>query len=189
MKVAVILLIFIIVGNYIYKKTRFYYNDPIFVPFSERLNAEKVVMVVGETYTVRLVNINKRVSYSSSDFRVALVLFTGKVYARKVGTAVINVSFEGKTQKCFIRVIDISDKKKTVTVGSREKLKIRGAADGVKWKSENERVVSIDEEGIITGEGVGMAAVTGEVHGKTLRCQVTVKENEKSEERKLKNDS
>ncbi|MDO5293642.1 MAG: hypothetical protein Q4F05_12950 [bacterium] len=188
MRAAVILLIFIIIANHIYKWTRFYYYKPLYIPFGERLNSENVVLVVGETHTVRLININKRVSYSTSDFRVALVLFTGKVYARKVGTAVINVSFEDKQAKCYIRVIDINHRKKEITVGEKEKLRIKGANETVKWKSENKKVVSVNREGIIKGEGIGVAVVVGEVHGKMLRCQVSVKEQSK-ESSNLKNET
>lgn len=179
MKITVIILIFIILANGIYRKTRFYFYRPFFIPFGERLNTDNLILVSGETYTIHLQNINKRVSYSSTDYRVAMVLFTGKVFARKPGNAVITVSFDEKESKCFVKVIDINRNKKSIKLGERYKLRIKGTNSKVKWKSENARIVAVDEEGIITGQSIGIAVVSGSVHGKTMRCQVTVKENKK----------
>ncbi len=49
---------------------------------------------------------NKRVSYKSSDFKVASVRFTGKVTARRKGTAIITVTQDDTRLSCKVTVTE-----------------------------------------------------------------------------------
>ena len=177
MKKAVIGVIVILAFYFIYRQIRFYYNTPIFIPFSARLNAHDLVLVVGESYHLRPQGINKRVSYSSTDFKIADVRFTGKVTAYRVGKAVINADVSGTKVQCMVTVIDINKSKVTIGVGKHETLEIEGINKTPDWKSNNKNVVTIDNDGEITGIGEGTTTISGEVAGKTLKCKVTVKKS------------
>lgn len=174
MKRSVIFLIIIVISYLVYKQTRFYYNTPLFIPFSVRLNTSNLVLVVGESYSLKVQSVNKRVSYSSTDFKVADVLFTGKVIANRVGMAVINVEVGDSTVKCKVTVIDINKSGVTVGVGRQEKLSIRGTGAKVTWSSRNSTVATVDGDGTVTGQVKGTTTVIGKVKGKTLKCVVTV---------------
>lgn len=174
MKRSVVLIIIIVISYLVYKQTRFYYNTPLFIPFSVRLNTSNLVLVVGESYSLKVQSINKRVSYSSTDFKVADVLFTGKVIANRVGIAVINVEVGDSKVKCKVTVIDINKSRVTIGVGKQEKLSIEGTDAKVTWSSRNSTVATIDEDGTVTGQLRGTTTVVGKVKGKTLKCVVTV---------------
>ena len=49
------------------------------------------------------------------------------------------------------------------------------AKDGVKWSTDKESVVKVDQAGLVTGIGSGSATITVECYGKTATCQVIVK--------------
>lgn len=175
MKAVIILIVIIVIINLIYRRTRFYYYRPFYIPFNQRLNTENVILTSGETFTLKLMNVNKRVTFRSSDFKVALVLFTGKIYARNAGTAVIYVSFEDKVSRCLVHVIELNHKKVKVEVGEQERLEVEGTTKAPDWVSYNERIATVDGNGILTGKREGITVIAAKVHGKLLRCKVQVK--------------
>lgn len=61
-------------------------------------------LTIGESITLRVNRVNVRVSYSSSNFRVAYVNKNGKVTALREGTALIYGKIGNETVVCRIRV-------------------------------------------------------------------------------------
>ena len=175
LRLIVIGIIIIILLQAIYKRTRFYYYRPFFIPFGQRLNEQDLVMVSGETFHLKLMNVNKRVTFRSSDFKVALVLFNGKIYARGVGTAVISAFFDDKRSQCLVHVIALNQETACVEVGEQLALIVRGTSDVAEWVSYNPRIATINSNGILTGKQEGITVVAAKVHGKLLRCKVRVK--------------
>jgi hypothetical protein len=155
--------------------TSFYFRNSIFTPFSKRLNEEDVTLIKGEEFRLSLMNINKRLSYSSSDIKVADVNIFGKVKAFRVGTTIIRVKYRGEVLKCRVRVIDINKDKLTIKTGNSSHLSIKGAWVGVRWSSSNTSIVSVNRFGKVTGKSKGVAKIYGKVHGKTVTCIITVK--------------
>ncbi len=172
----IIVIIVILLINTIYKNSRFYYYDPIFQPFSNRLNANKLLLVVGDTYKLRPQALNKRVSYKSSNFRIVDVMPSGKVYAKTVGTAIITATGKSFKAQCKITVISISAMNISLIVGERIHLYINGSNKSVTWES-NSKIVSVDEDGIVTAVLPGRATITATISGKQLECNVYVKNN------------
>ncbi len=176
LKGIIIVIIAILLINTIYKKSRFYYYDPIFQPFSNRLNANKLLLVVGDTYKLRPQALNKRVSYKSSNFRIVDVMPSGKVYAKTVGTAIITATGKSFKAQCKVTVISISAMKISLIVGERIHLYINGSNKSVTWESSS-KIVSVDKEGIVTAVLPGRAKITATISGKQLECNVYVKNN------------
>ncbi len=163
-----------LLSNLILQQTRFYYYRPFFVPFSIRLNHQSVVLPVGDTVKLSVFGINKRVSYSSTDFKVAYVLFNGKVFAIRVGKAVINANVDGEKVQCLITVVDINKEKLSLRLKETYKLKIEGTNSTVSWSSTDTSVVKVDERGNVIAVGTGSATVTGKVEGAKLSCRIKV---------------
>ena len=67
-----------------------------------------------------------------------------------------------------------------LTVGKKLTLKIQNAKKGakVKWSSTKKSVASVTQKGVVTAKAVGKATIKAVVDKTTLKCNVTVKEDE-----------
>lgn len=102
---------------------------PAAVPFSQttvaeaatvKLNTTKKVLLVSQTYTLKVKGTSKKVKWSSSKKTVATVTSKGKVTAKKAGKAVISAKVAGKTYKCTITVTNDTYLAKAPFEGKRE---------------------------------------------------------------------
>lgn len=85
-----------------------------------KLNATKKVLLVSQTYTLKVKGTSKKVKWSSSKKTVATVTSKGKVTAKKAGKAVISAKVAGKTYKCTITVTNDKYLVKAPFTGKRE---------------------------------------------------------------------
>lgn len=69
-----------------------------------RLNAKKKTLKKGQSFTVKIYGTSTVVSFRSSNKRVASVSYTGKVLAKRKGSATITVKYGKKKLKCKIKV-------------------------------------------------------------------------------------
>jgi len=133
---------------------------------------------------------DKRVTFTSSDTKIASVDSVGVVTALKVGSVVITVStVEGNLKAtCNITVRDIRvysvslDKKSlSLIVGDTDTLvasilPVDARIKDVTWSSSNSNVATVDENGFVTAVGAGTAKITVTTTDgkKTASCTVTV---------------
>ena len=136
---------------------------------------------------------NTRVTWKSSDESVVTVDEKGKVTAVGNGTATITVTSVSGNYTATVAVtvkipveiekISIEAEKETLTkLGESTELKVKiepENADAQKliWKSENEMIAAVDENGKVTAIGNGMAiiTVTTEDGKNTASITITVK--------------
>lgn len=69
-----------------------------------QLNKEEISLKTGETEKLKVLNTKKKVSWSSSDEKVAKVSAKGKVTAKAKGNAVITAKVKGKKYTCKVTV-------------------------------------------------------------------------------------
>ncbi|MBR2546553.1 MAG: Ig domain-containing protein, partial [Erysipelotrichaceae bacterium] len=132
---------------------------------------------------------NNAVSWISSDSEVAAVDGNGLVTAVKSGTAVITAKTEdtGIEAECIIHVItsvqSVSLEESQISVSRGEKAQLHveiepADADNLKlnWKSSDETVATVDENGLVTAveRGEAVITVTAEDGGSSAECAVTV---------------
>ena len=131
---------------------------------------------------------DKTVTWSSSNEKVATVDANGKVTAIGDGEATITAKAGDKEASCdvFVRnVVPISgitlDKTElSMKVGDSPvtltaKVTPEGASDKtITWSSDNEKVATVDANGMVTAVGNGDAKITAKAGDKTATCTVKV---------------
>ena len=136
---------------------------------------------------------NKRVTWQSSDEKVATVDENGKVTAVGNGTATITATSVSGSYTAIVSVtvkipveiqkLTIEAEKETLTkIGESTELKVKIEPENADlqkliWKSDNEKVATTDENGKVTAVGNGTAEITVTTEdGKiTASIMITVK--------------
>ncbi len=132
---------------------------------------------------------NKKVSWTSSNTKVAVVDKNGKVTAKAPGSAVITVKTANKgfTATCKVTVIQplkgISFANKTVTadLGKKTKLSVvyspkNATNKKLKWTSSNKSVAKVSSDGTLTPLKLGTVTITAKSKdgGFTAKCTVKI---------------
>lgn len=174
-KAFIIIIIILLVLFFLYRNSSLFYRKKIILPFSLHLNRQELYMVKGEEFRLFVYGINKRVSYHSTNFRVAGVNFNGRVFAYQTGKAYIIAKVDNKELKCRVKVIDLNKKRLTLDVSDTYRLRVKGPAILVRYKSSNPSVANVNIFGKIKAKSPGKATITATVRGKILKCKLTVK--------------
>lgn len=118
-----------------------------------------------------------KITWKSSNTKVAKVSSSGKVTALKPGTATISATVNGTTLKCKITVkkMTINNTSKTVYTADTYTLKVNGGSGKVTWKSSNSKIAKVSSKGVVTGVKPGSCTITAKKDGKTFKCKITVK--------------
>lgn len=154
-----------------------------------KLNKSKATLFTGKTLQLKLNGAKGKVTWSSSKKSVATVSKSGKVKAKKNGTATITAKYQGKKYKCIITVkkavplksIKLNKSSVKLEVDDYVQLKVKYNPSNttvdkeIKWTSSNKNIVSVDEDGFIYANSTGTAKITAKVGGKKATCKVTVK--------------
>ena len=136
-------------------------------------------------------NVNIATVEASSDGK------TGTIKGINAGTTTVNVYIDGEkageigvtvnAKKNPIDPIDPVEPTVTITITNSMTIKkgntakvnatVTGTTSSITWTSSNDKVATVDQNGVVTGEGVGTAVIIAEVEGKTATCNVTVEDN------------
>lgn len=129
-------------------------------------------------------------NWKSADSKIAVVSDKGVVTAMKIGTTNISVTVGGKTAICKVTVItnpaksiSLAPAAMTLSKGEQGKVKPtvepKTAEQGVSYKSSNENVARIADDGTITAAGVGISEITArsDAGNHQASCIVTVYED------------
>ena len=148
-----------------------------------QLSPKKVILIKGQKKVLKLSGAKGKVSWKSSNKAVAAVK-SGKVTAKKAGSAVITARVSGKSFSCRVMVEDpvLSKTKAEVKVGNTIKLKLSGTKQKVTWTSSKKTVATVSSKGKVVGKKTGTAKITATVLNKKFTCKVTVVKAENSEE-------
>ncbi|MDO4379727.1 MAG: Ig-like domain-containing protein [Clostridia bacterium] len=119
---------------------------------------------------------SERVSWSSSDTKIAKVNSKGLVTPVKAGKATITAVTGGKKLNCVVTVkprsLSAADKK--VYLGQSFNLKYNGGSGEIKWASSNAKVAKVNKNGVVTAVGIGKATVTAVRNNVAVKCSVEV---------------
>lgn len=157
------------------------------------IDKEEITLYPDDTFKITAVvspedATNKTLIWSSSDSLVASVSSDGTVRAVKIGSCVVSVvTADGRFKReCVVNVVEkiysiTLDKTELVIENGQTKSLTASVEpndlpkDSVKWKSSNESVATVDENGTITARSNGTAVVTASISdGLLAECRVLV---------------
>lgn len=175
MQLLIVFVIFAIFTRFIIPRTSIYYRYVFYEPkIGAYLTERDVVLVSGESFRLGLRTVNKRMTFSSTDFKVAFVDKLGKVTAYQPGLAFIEVKVEGEVLRCRVRVLKLNHDTVQLKVGETKDLNIKGILFGESYESSNPSVASVNVRGKIVAKTAGSTVIKATAKGKTMECRVTV---------------
>lgn len=154
---------------------------------------KSLTLAKGATYkklassiTVTPVTSKEKVSYSSSNKKVATVSSKGVIKAKKAGTAKITVKSGSKKVVVTVKVTGVKTTKlsgvpATKKIAKGKSFKIKAAAtpkntdEKITFKSSNKKVATVTSKGVVKGLKKGTATITVQSGSKKMTCKVTVK--------------
>ena len=155
---------------------------------SMKMEKDNITLNVNESEELKVLSNSKiinndEIEWRSSDESVVKVK-EGKITAIGSGEAIITASYGNIKATCKVVVVtpvsSITLNKKSLSLkeGSSETLVaniLPGNATNKKitWTSSNERLVSVDANGKVTGKKTGTATITANIEGKKATCEVT----------------
>ena len=141
------------------------------------ISKRSVILYRKKSTSLSVANATSKVTWSSSNKKVAKVSSTGKVTALKKGSAIIYAKFGKTTLKCSVTV---KNPYLVFTHGSVQKgytlssIKIKGGAGKVSYKSMNKKIATVSSKGKVKGKKKGNVKIKVKVSGITLIYKVTV---------------
>ncbi len=147
-----------------------------------KLNKTKLTLVKGKSYTLKVMGNKKKIKWSTSNKKVAIVNSKGKVTGKKAGTCTITAKIGSKKYKCKVTVknpIKLNKTKVTLNKGKTYTLKVSGTKKKVKWSTSNKKVATVNSKGKVTAKKKGTCTITAKADGLTVKSKITV-QNKKS---------
>lgn len=150
---------------------------------SVKASASVKTVFVGGTSQIKVTKagVSGKVTYTSSNKSVAAVSKTGKVTAKKAGTATITVKCGSYKTTCKITVKKGSLKitsKTAVSVKAKKTTAIKATATSkakITYTSSNKKVATVSSKGVVKGVKKGKAVIYVSSNGITKKVTVTVK--------------
>lgn len=146
------------------------------------ITAKVSQVYVGKKATIKVIKtkVTGKVTFKSSNKKVATVNSKGVIKGKKAGKAVITVKVGKYTKKLTVKVKKPSFKlvKSSVKLKKGKKTTIRVKAapvSKVTYKTSNKKVATVNSKGVVTAKKKGTAKITVKCNGITRTFKVTVK--------------
>lgn len=135
-----------------------------------KISSKSKTLYVGYGMKLNILGTSKKVKWKSTDSNIAKVSGNGNVTAKSEGKAIIKGTLNKKTYQCKITVkenayLEVYDKRKMNFVGTNK---------NIKYYSSNNKIASIDKNGIVTGKKTGKVKIKAKVNGKKYSCNLIV---------------
>lgn len=130
-----------------------------------KLNATKLLSVKGT---------KSKITWSSSNKSIATVSTTGKVTAKKPGTATIYALVSGKKLYSKITVVKISSSSATLKVNTTKLLSVQGTQSKITWSSDNKSIATVTSSGKVTAKKPGTTTIYASINDVTLSSKISV---------------
>ena len=151
---------------------------------------KSISIVKGKTMKLKPVlvpkNSTEKISYSTSDKKVAAVNAKGVITGKKAGTAKITVKSGSKKYVITVKVTKVKTAKlsgipakKSIKKGKTYKLKAvvtpKNSDEKVTYSSSNKKIATVTAKGVVKGKKKGTVKITVKSGSRKKTCKVTVK--------------
>lgn len=146
------------------------------------ITAKVSQVYVGKKATIKVTKtkVTGKVTFKSSNKKVATVNSKGVITGKKAGKAVITVKVGKYTKKLTVKVKKPSFKlvksSAKLKKGKKTTIKVKAApVSKVTYKTSNKKVATVNSKGVVTAKKKGTAKITVKCNGITKTFKVTVK--------------
>ena len=146
------------------------------------ITAKVSQVYVGKKATIKVTKtkVTGKVTFKSSNKKVATVNSKGVITGKKAGKAVITVKVGKYTKKLTVKVKKPSFKlvksSAKLKKGKKTIIKVKAApVSKVTYKTSNKKVATVNSKGVVTAKKKGTAKITVKCNGITRTFKVTVK--------------
>lgn len=146
------------------------------------ITAKVSQVYVGKKATIKVTKtkVTGKVTFKSSNKKVATVNSKGVTTGKKAGKAVITVKVGKYTKKLTVKVKKPSFKlvksSAKLKKGKKTTIKVKAApVSKVTYKTSNKKVATVNSKGVVTAKKKGTAKITVKCNGITKTFKVTVK--------------
>lgn len=151
---------------------------------------KSISIVKGKTMKLKPVlvpkNSTEKISYSTSDKKVAAVNAKGVITGKKAGTAKITVKSGSKKYVITVKITKVKTAKlsgipakKSIKKGKTYKLKAvvtpKNSDEKVTYSSSNKKIAMVTAKGVVKGKKKGTVKITVKSGSRKKTCKVTVK--------------
>ena len=161
---------------------------PVSASAAAKLNKKSITVNVKKTYTLKVTGTSGKVTWSSSNKKIATVSSKGVVKGVKKGTATVTAKVGKKKYTCKVTVkqpvTSIKLNKKTVSLKVGKTVTLKATVSPttantktVTWSSSNKKIATVSSKGVVKAVGNGTATITATAKdgsGKKASCKITV---------------
>ena len=142
-----------------------------------KINKTKISLTAGKTTKLKITNAKGKITWSTSNKKIATVSKKGKVKSKRAGKATITAKVNNQKFKCKVTVYakgKISKSNLTLATGKTSQLKVTKVKAKIKWSTSNSKIATVSQKGKVTAKKVGKVTITAKVNKQKLTCKVTV---------------
>ena len=153
------------------------------------VNTRQIALVQGDVFqlvsSITPFTSKDKLSYKTSNKKVATVSKNGKITAKKAGKATITVKAGKKSVKVKVTVVGVKTTdirvnttqlnlkvKKKATI--KTYLTPKNTSEKVTYKTSNKKIATVDKKGKVTAKKAGTATITVKSGSKSVKVNVTV---------------
>lgn len=129
----------------------------------------------GDVKTLAITGTKDKVTWSSSNTRVATVNSKGKVTAQGPGNAKITANLNGTMVSSNVKVLKISYNEIELNKGENYTLEVLGTDNNPNWTSYNTTIATVSADGVVSAKAAGTTKIVAQVDGRKVRCIITVR--------------
>ena len=145
------------------------------VEAATKLDQTMVTISKGGSIKLKLLGTKEKVTWSSSDVRIATVSSSGTIKGKKKGYAMITAKAGTKSYRCQVRVEEPKlGAKYYVTQGKTKVISLTGTSRKITWTSSNKKIATVSAKGVVSAKKKGTVTITAKLKDKAFKTKIYV---------------